>query len=258
MSLLSERLKQLRGNLTQTEAAEKIGITAQTLGRYENDQRKPDSEVIVMLCKHYGVSADYLLGLSDVKTVDADIHAACKVTGLSEDAVQALVDNHKKYDEDCFDALSYVIESDIFYKLGESFFYLFYNSKRFHNALINSRIAEMIGTEIGISDAKLLEFEDEGGLDEICDVLRYRISRYTESISDMFDYREDLSKFSKEEFIEYLHIAPAEIDNLRKKYAEDVTEENADIILEQIKDHIKKILEAKEAESNEKNDNTEE
>lgn len=63
MSLFSERLKRLRGDLTQTEAAIRIGITAQTLARYENGQRKPNSEVIVMLCKCYGVSADYLLGL---------------------------------------------------------------------------------------------------------------------------------------------------------------------------------------------------
>ena len=95
MSLFSERLKSLRGNMSQAEAAAKIGITAQTLGRYENEQRKPDSETILLICKHYGVSADYLLGLSDSKSVDLDMKIACDMTGLSEEFVTTLSDLKK-------------------------------------------------------------------------------------------------------------------------------------------------------------------
>ena len=91
-----QRLKELRGNKSQTDIieimTEKTGIatTAQTLGRYERGERKPDLEIIEALATTFEVSADYLLGLTDVKSVNADIVAACKYTGLTEGAMHNL------------------------------------------------------------------------------------------------------------------------------------------------------------------------
>ena len=131
MSLFSERLKSLRGNMSQAEAAAKIGITAQTLGRYENEQRKPDSEVILMLCKYYKVSADYLLGLSDVESVDPDIQATCELIGLSEEAVNKLSDLKEKDKRTCVDKIVLnLIENDEFFDLVSRLYSLVDNSKR--------------------------------------------------------------------------------------------------------------------------------
>ncbi len=47
-------------------------------------------ETLATLSNHFGVSADYLLGLSDYRTTDADTKTAAKTTGLSEEAVSTL------------------------------------------------------------------------------------------------------------------------------------------------------------------------
>lgn len=105
MDIFLTRLKELRGAKSQVETAHEIGITAQTLGRYEKGERKPDIEVLKMLAEYYQVSTDYLLGLSDVHSVDADIQTACKVTGLSEEAIVNLKEIQKTRFNDNFEDL---------------------------------------------------------------------------------------------------------------------------------------------------------
>ena len=91
-----QRLKELRNNKSQADIVklifEKTGlsITAQTYGRYENGKRKPDIEIIEALANTFDVSADYLLGISDIRSVDTNIKSICEYTGLSENAVEKL------------------------------------------------------------------------------------------------------------------------------------------------------------------------
>lgn len=88
-----ERLLKLREerNETQQQLADAIGITRQSLSRYETNERTPNIDLIYNVSKHYNVSADYLLGLADVQSLDNDIKTACKVTGLSEDVIKKLI-----------------------------------------------------------------------------------------------------------------------------------------------------------------------
>lgn len=67
MSTLGARLKEVRERLglNQKQAAEKLGISNVVLNRYERDERKPDPETLRRIAEGYGVSIDYLLGLSD-------------------------------------------------------------------------------------------------------------------------------------------------------------------------------------------------
>lgn len=60
------RLRELREDrdLTLEEIGEKIGATAQAVGRYETGRRHISDDLILKFCKLYGVTADYLLGLS--------------------------------------------------------------------------------------------------------------------------------------------------------------------------------------------------
>ena len=91
-----QRLKELRGNKSQADIVDmmtkKAGVstTAQTLGRYERGERKPDLEIIEALSITFNVSADYLLCRSDVKSKDIDLKAACNYTMLSEQTVKVL------------------------------------------------------------------------------------------------------------------------------------------------------------------------
>ena len=61
------RLKESRkaANLTQKQAAEALGILQPAYARYESGAIQLDYAKLVALCRLYGVSADYLLGLED-------------------------------------------------------------------------------------------------------------------------------------------------------------------------------------------------
>ena len=71
MSLtIQERIKDLRveHGLTLKELAEQTGLSSSALGSYEADDTKDISHyALIKLAKFYGVTADYLLGLSEMK-----------------------------------------------------------------------------------------------------------------------------------------------------------------------------------------------
>ena len=84
------RLKELRGEKSLQEVSSAIGISRVSLGYYETGNRKPDTEILYKIAKFYGVSSDYLIGLSDVQTLDIDIQAISAKTGLSEKSIEQL------------------------------------------------------------------------------------------------------------------------------------------------------------------------
>ncbi len=62
-----ERIRNLREDhdLSQTQVAKLVNVSQPTYSRYESGFLDIPSEVLIILAKHYGVSVDYLLGLSD-------------------------------------------------------------------------------------------------------------------------------------------------------------------------------------------------
>lgn len=50
------KLKKLRGEKTQQEAAQGIGITKSALAMYERNERVPRDEVKVRIANYYGIS----------------------------------------------------------------------------------------------------------------------------------------------------------------------------------------------------------
>ena len=69
----SERLKNLRkqAHLTQTEVAEKLGISQQAYASWERGIKKPTQDNLVKIAQILNVSIDYLIGNSD-ESVKAD------------------------------------------------------------------------------------------------------------------------------------------------------------------------------------------
>lgn len=60
-------LRKKRG-LSQEEAAEKLGVSRQTISKWETDQSTPDFDKLSLICKLYNISADELInGTSKVK-----------------------------------------------------------------------------------------------------------------------------------------------------------------------------------------------
>ena len=87
---IQERLKDLRveRGLTLEQLAEQTGLSKSALGKYETDDFKDISPFsIVTLAKFYGVSTDYLLGMTETKNhPDTELNAL----HLSDDAIEVL------------------------------------------------------------------------------------------------------------------------------------------------------------------------
>ena len=71
--IFSQRLKALREEqgLSQTELAEKIGISRGSISFYENGDRIPDIEILFKIHEFFDVTADYLLGLDDSRNKES-------------------------------------------------------------------------------------------------------------------------------------------------------------------------------------------
>ncbi len=84
------RFRELRGAMTQSEFAEKLGISRPTVGLYESGARIPDAEVLGIIARKCGVSADYLLGLTDIPSNDPDMKMIGDYTGLNQKTLERI------------------------------------------------------------------------------------------------------------------------------------------------------------------------
>lgn len=93
--VFAKRFKQLRTDkgLSLQKIAQDLNVTAQSLSLYEKGQRTINIDLLKRIAEYFGVSSDYLIGLSDVAATNTDLKAACDYTGLSEKAVAEIVKN---------------------------------------------------------------------------------------------------------------------------------------------------------------------
>ena len=57
----AERIKAVRGRLTQAEFADRLGLHKNTLGRYERGESEPDISICANICSVFGVNSQWLL-----------------------------------------------------------------------------------------------------------------------------------------------------------------------------------------------------
>lgn len=69
-NIMLNRLFELRRsrNITQQRLAVDLGIDQASISSYESGKYLPTVEVLIKIANYFGVSTDYLLELSDVKT----------------------------------------------------------------------------------------------------------------------------------------------------------------------------------------------
>jgi transcriptional regulator with XRE-family HTH domain len=84
------RFIKLRGNLSQAKFAKKVGLSRPAIGHYESGKRVPDINTLINIAVEFGVSTDWLLGLSEIKKGTADDSAVEKRLGLNEGAISTL------------------------------------------------------------------------------------------------------------------------------------------------------------------------
>ena len=71
MSVLSERLKELRGSTSQSDMAAALNMKYQQWARYEKGVVAPGADILANICRTHAVSADWLLGLSEDRGTSA-------------------------------------------------------------------------------------------------------------------------------------------------------------------------------------------
>lgn len=91
-TLFAKRLRKLieDNNITQNQLSGILGKTRQAINNYTLGNTAPDADTLIKLSEYFNVSVDYLIGVSNVKTIDKDIKFICDYTGLSENAVKKL------------------------------------------------------------------------------------------------------------------------------------------------------------------------
>lgn len=99
-----ERFRELRENyyeergdimndLNQTDFSKQIGLSRAIIIKLENGETKGyKTDILKKYSDFFGVSTDYILGLSNLKTKDEDIKMISGYTGLNEESLQVLND----------------------------------------------------------------------------------------------------------------------------------------------------------------------
>ena len=84
MTDFGNRLKnlRLRKRMTQSDLAERLGVTKSVISAYETGLRMPSYDILIKISRIFRVTTDYLLGLESKQEID--------VSGLTEDEIHAL------------------------------------------------------------------------------------------------------------------------------------------------------------------------
>ncbi len=64
---VGNKIRELRKNagMTQSELADRLGISPSAVGMYEQGRREPDSNMLLKICSVFGTSSDYILGKAE-------------------------------------------------------------------------------------------------------------------------------------------------------------------------------------------------
>ena len=81
---MGQKLKLLRNekNMTQQQVADRVGLAVSAISSYESGIRYPSYGTLIKLASMYHVSCDYLIGMSDTRTLD--------VTGLRDNEIEII------------------------------------------------------------------------------------------------------------------------------------------------------------------------
>ena len=99
--LFGDRILELmKPHETQMEFGERVGVNRNTIASYTRIKDKmPDTEIILKISRSCNVSADWLLGLSEIRSPDISAQAVGKYTGLDGDTIEKLHSLSSETDE---------------------------------------------------------------------------------------------------------------------------------------------------------------
>ena len=92
-------------NDTQSNISKTLDISRQTVSMYFNGQTIPTADKLRQLAEYFHVSSDYLIGLTDEKSMDIEKQAIFKFTGLHEDSANNIFEMKRHFDIDKVEAI---------------------------------------------------------------------------------------------------------------------------------------------------------
>ena len=75
---------------TYAALAAHLNVKNQSVSQWTRGETIPDTKHLAPIARYFGVSVDWLLGLSPIKRGDASVQSIHKATGLSEEAIKTL------------------------------------------------------------------------------------------------------------------------------------------------------------------------
>lgn len=131
---LPSRLRELVTNTA--ELSTYLGCSNEAVRQYRLGTTQPTLDKLIQIAKYYNVSADYLLGLTNVKSTDVDIRRISQHTGLSEESIENLQNIHHygKFQLDIGDVLGEIPLFIVDYILSKPFLFEFLSNlaNKFH------------------------------------------------------------------------------------------------------------------------------
>ena len=125
---------------TANKLKDYLGVSIQAINQYKLGTAFPKTENLIKIAEFFGISVDYLLGITNSPNRDSRIQSVCDYTGLSTSAVEVLKKLNDKSDSRAYiDLLSLIISDENFeWILGimESYF----EDKTISNTLSMSRV----------------------------------------------------------------------------------------------------------------------
>lgn len=100
-SAFAKRLREefLTDSVKVQQLADCLGCSTQAINQYKQGTSFPKMENLIKIAEFYNCSLDYLIGLSDVKSPEADLQSVCAYTGLSEVAIKVLHEHVRAKEE---------------------------------------------------------------------------------------------------------------------------------------------------------------
>lgn len=123
---VGEKIKYLRCNqlMSQEELANLVGRSREEITMWETGGRKINTDTLKDIAKAFNVSTDYLLGLTDYESAEISNREINKLTGLSDEAINNLININKHHNKNILPIINYLLEQekmfpDAYYKAIE-------------------------------------------------------------------------------------------------------------------------------------------
>lgn len=90
--IIGQRINKLlmKNNMKQKELAKELGVADNIVSYFVGGSRTPNIQQIIKISQFFNVSTDYILGLTNIASTDAELKSVCEYTGLSEKVIKKL------------------------------------------------------------------------------------------------------------------------------------------------------------------------